>query len=129
MEKILLFQGFIISSVGDALTGLHGPKSAPLGCAVDENFFLSYLEHTTIFFEFCHIQSEWFELGGTLKGPLVHPLCREQGHTQLDWVAQSPSGLTLDISKDEASSFLWCCHPHWSSPLAATVLCLVLAVG
>ena len=90
---------------------------------------MSYPEESRRLLPPPHINTEWFELGGTLKGPLVHPLCREQGHTQLDWVAQSPSGLTLDISKDEASSFLWCCHPHWSSPLAATVLCLVLAVG
>ena len=33
---------------------------------------------------------ELFELEGTLKGHLVQFLCNEQGHLQLDEVAQSP---------------------------------------
>jgi len=34
-------------------------------------------------------------LEGTIKGHLVQPLCTEQGHLQLDQVAQSP--VTVDI--------------------------------
>ena len=33
---------------------------------------------------------EWFGLEGTFKGHLVQPPCNEQGHLQLDQVAQSP---------------------------------------
>ena len=33
---------------------------------------------------------EWFGLEGTFKGPLVQPPGSEQGHLQLDQVAQSP---------------------------------------
>ena len=33
---------------------------------------------------------EYFELEGTFKGQLVQFLCNEQGHLQLDQVAQSP---------------------------------------
>ena len=37
-----------------------------------------------------HRITEWFGLEGTFKGHLVQPLCNEQGHLQLDQVAQSP---------------------------------------
>jgi len=41
-----------------------------------------------------------FELEGTFKGHVVQLLCDEQGHLQLDQVAQS---LTLNVSRDGAS--------------------------
>ncbi|KAK4823689.1 hypothetical protein QYF61_005755 [Mycteria americana] len=41
---------------------------------------------------------------GTFKGHLVQPPCNEQGHLQLDQVAQSPSKLTLNVSRDGAST-------------------------
>ena len=37
-----------------------------------------------------HGKVEWFGLGGTFKGHLVQPPCKDQGHLQLDQVAQSP---------------------------------------
>ena len=33
---------------------------------------------------------ELIELEGTFKGHLVQPLCNDQGHIQLDQIAQSP---------------------------------------
>ena len=45
--------------------------------------------------------TESFELGGTFKGHLAHPLCYAQGHPQL---RQSLSSLTLGVSRDRAST-------------------------
>ena len=46
---------------------------------------------------------ESFELEGTLNGLLVQLLCNEQGHARLDQGTQSPSSLTLDVSRDGAA--------------------------
>ncbi|KAK4807110.1 hypothetical protein QYF61_018451 [Mycteria americana] len=45
-----------------------------------------------------------FGLEGNFKGHLVQPPCNEQGHLQLDQVAQSPDKLTLTVSRDGAST-------------------------
>jgi len=45
-----------------------------------------------------------FELEATLKGHLVQLPCSEQGHPQVDQVAQSPSILTLRVSREGAST-------------------------
>ena len=51
-----------------------------------------------------HRITESFELEGTLKGHLVQLPCIEQGYLQLDEVAQSPSSLIFNVSKDRAST-------------------------
>jgi len=43
-----------------------------------------------------------FGLEGTFRGHLAQHPCSEQGHLQLDQVAQSPSNLTLNVSRDGA---------------------------
>ena len=45
-----------------------------------------------------------FELEGTLKSHLVQLPCNEQGHLQLHQMLRAPFSLTLDVSKDGASS-------------------------
>jgi len=45
-----------------------------------------------------------FGLEGTFKGHRVQPPCNEQGHLQLDQVAQSPSKLTLNVASDGVST-------------------------
>jgi len=47
---------------------------------------------------------KWFELEGTLKGHLVQLPWNEWGHLQLDQVSLSPSSLTLNVSRDRAST-------------------------
>ena len=44
----------------------------------------------TVQYRFLHRLVEWFGLEATFKGHLVQPRCSEQGHLQLDQVAQSP---------------------------------------
>ena len=60
--------------------------------------------------EYCKIENhrttELFELEGTLKGHLVQLPCSEQGHLQLNQVAQSLVQLTLNISEDEESTII-----------------------
>ena len=47
---------------------------------------------------------ESLELKGTLKGHLVQPPCNEQGRAQLHQVLRTPSSLTLDVSRNRAST-------------------------
>ena len=47
---------------------------------------------------------ESFELEGTTKGHLVQPSCNEQGHLQLRQGARALSSLTLNVSRDLAST-------------------------
>ena len=48
--------------------------------------------------------TEWLEMEGTLKGHLVHLPCTEQGRLQCHQVLRAPSSLTLNVSRDEAST-------------------------
>ena len=50
------------------------------------------------------LESYEFELEGSLKSHLVQLSYNEQGHLQLDQDAQSPSSLTLGVSRDGAST-------------------------
>ena len=45
-----------------------------------------------------------FELEGILKDHLVQLPCTEQGHLHLQQVLSAPSSLTLNISRDRAST-------------------------
>ena len=56
-------------------------------------------------FIYNHRIVEWFELEGTLEGHIVHLPCNE--HLQVDHCAQSPSSLTLDVSRDRAPTASW----------------------
>ena len=47
---------------------------------------------------------ELLDLEGTLKGHLVQPPCKEQGHPQLHQVLRASSSLTLGVSRDGAST-------------------------
>ena len=51
---------------------------------------------------------ESFGLEGPLKGHLVQLPCNEQGHLQFHQSAQSPSSLTLSVSRDGTSSTSLC---------------------
>ena len=60
---------------------------------------------------------ESFELEGTFKGHPVQLPCNEQGHAQLDQGAQSPSSLTLDVSRVQDPAPLWAICASASLPL------------
>jgi len=47
---------------------------------------------------------EYMGMEGTFKGPLVEPLCNEQGHLQLVEVVQSLSNLISNVSRVGAST-------------------------
>ena len=65
----------------------------------------AFLNHDTIFYlSHIHRIIECFGLEGTFKGHLAQTLCSEQGHLQLDQVAQSPVQLALNVSRDGAST-------------------------
>ena len=54
------------------------------------------------------LESYEFESEGSLKSHLVQLSYNEQGHLQLDQGAQSPSSLTLGVSRDGASTTFLC---------------------
>ena len=58
-----------------------------------------------------HRNIELFELEGTFKGHLVQLPCNEQGCLQLDQVLRALSSLTVNVSKDGASTT--CVHYTW----------------
>jgi len=61
----------------------------------------------------CRRIIECFGLEGTFKGHLIQPLCNEQGHLQLDQVAQSPiqPGLGSCPARDDLGTGL--CAVYW----------------
>ncbi|KAK4823100.1 hypothetical protein QYF61_025838 [Mycteria americana] len=58
---------------------------------------------------------EWFGLEGTFKGHLVQPRCNEQGHLQLDQVAQSP------LQPDLMFPGMGHLQPPWATCLCSTI--------
>ena len=62
---------------------------------------------TGIQLQFSHTITELFELEGTFKGQLLQLPCNDQGHLQLQKVLRALSSLTLNPSRDRASTASW----------------------